>query len=95
MGFVGNTSGAGFSSSTGTFVSDGVSSATITTVTNNGTSVVTDSPGTLPYAVAADGTLTVTAADTLTGAVSPDGRFAVISGGTNAGSDIRLIFLLR
>jgi hypothetical protein len=48
------------------------------------------------YTVSADGTLTLTTAGTtLIGGVSPTGDYAVLSGGTTAGSLPQLWFLIR
>jgi hypothetical protein len=53
---------------------------------------VSSSSPAAPYTVASDGTLTVFG---LQGCVSPDGSFAVLGGGTQAGSDPTIAFLVR
>lgn len=89
-----------FSSFTGTGSSDGVSTLTTNVggtinidgaVTSFPLAVTNDS-----YTVSADGTLTLTTAGTtLVGAVSPTGDYAVVAGGTTAGSLPQLWFLVR
>jgi cysteine-rich repeat protein len=89
-----------YSSFTGTGSSDGVNTLT----TNVGGTINVDGAvGPFPpvvvndaYAVSADGTLTLTTAGTtLVGAVSPTGAYAVVAGGTTAGSLPQLWFLVR
>ena len=89
-----------FSSFTGTGSSDGVSTLTTNVGgTINVDGVVTSWPLAVTndaYTVSADGTLTLTTAGTtLIGGVSPTGDYAVLSGGTTAGSLPQLWFLVR
>jgi cysteine-rich repeat protein len=89
-----------FSSFTGTGSSDGVSTLTTNVGgTINVDGVVTSWPLAVTndaYTVSADGTLTLTTAGTtLIGGVSPTGDYAVLSGGTTAGSLPQLWFLIR
>lgn len=89
-----------FSSFTGTGSSDGVSTLTTNVGgTINVDGVVTSWPLAVTndsYTVSADGTLTLaTAGTTLVGGVSPTGDYAVLSGGTTAGSLPQLWFLVR
>jgi cysteine-rich repeat protein len=89
-----------FSSFTGTGSADGVGTLT----TNVGGTINVDGAvGPFPptvtndtYTVMADGTLTLTTAGTtLVGSVSLDGDFAVVAGGTTAGSFPQLWFMVR
>jgi cysteine-rich repeat protein len=89
-----------FSSFTGTGSSDGASTLTTNVGgTINVDGVVTSWPPLVTndaYTVSADGTLTLTTAGTtLVGSVSPTGDYAVLSGGTTAGSLPQLWFLVR
>jgi hypothetical protein len=89
-----------YNSFTGVAYADG--SGTLTTDvggTINSDGVVTPFPPVVPsdtYTVAPDGTLTLTTAvTTLSGCVSPSGRFAVLAGGLTPTSLPQLWFLVR
>jgi hypothetical protein len=89
-----------FSSFTGTGSSDGLNTLTTNVGgTTNIDGLVTAWPLSVTndsYTLATDGTLTLTTAGTtLVGAVSPTGAYAVVAGGTTAGSLPQLRFLVR
>jgi hypothetical protein len=82
-----------FYSLTGTLTADGAGALTIAATYNAQTVVSTPIPQNATYTVASDGRLTVTPTGaTLRGAVSEDGRFALIGGGVTPFSD-SLFFL--
>ena len=85
-----------FRSQWGTVTTDGAGNLTLTAVANLEGTFSTVPPQAATYSVAANGTLTVIGGgNTMVGAVTQDGSFAVAGGGTNAGSDPILVLLCK
>jgi hypothetical protein len=89
-----------FRSFSGTAVADGAGAVAFSGNTNAEGVVVAEAPfadtSSTTYAVAANGTLTVpTNVGTMQGAVSEDGRFALIGGGVSPGSRTAFYLLVR
>jgi len=94
-----NLGGGNFESTYGTATADGAGGLTIAATVHNGTTL-NPIAGTALYSVAPDGTLVlnrsgVAGTEDLTGAVSPDGRIAMIGGGAVLGSNPVLFVLCR
>jgi hypothetical protein len=85
-----------FRSIHGSAVANGAGSVTLFSTSNSEGVFVTEAPQTTTYTVAADGTLTVDAGGSgLRGGISQDGSFAVLGGGTLAGSNPTICLLCR
>jgi hypothetical protein len=85
--------GRSFASSVGSATADGAGSMSFPLVTNNSEQVITvDMNSVAAYTVGATGILGLNG---LVGAVSPDGKYAYITGGAGAGDDPILVFFAR
>jgi hypothetical protein len=88
--------GGGFESVTGPATFDGAGSVSVTLTRNDDGVITTDPPQTVGYAIAGNGAFTVNAGgDLFQGAISPDGRFAMISGETTGSGNPQINFLLK
>jgi hypothetical protein len=85
-----------FRSLHGTASANGAGSVTLASVANTEGVITSEPPQTTTYTVAANGKFTVDAGgNVLQGGISQDGRYAVLGGGTVAGSEPTILLLLR
>jgi len=84
-----------FSSSTGRAVADAAGNVSLTLTVDREGTILTPPPSAATWSAGPDGALTLTNGAVLVGGVSPNGDFAVVSGGTADGDDPALLLFVR